>query len=136
MSLVSFVLSQIAWTHSSGSTDAEYCDIQWPMRITNTRLWMMYLKPKRIIGFTQKELGGNITESEWHYLKEMTLVGRESVLILYSFRPGPTNPYFGHAMERAWPTIFGCTDPNISNTCGGENYNITGCQCCEWSEQF
>ncbi|KAK9894747.1 hypothetical protein P389DRAFT_173903 [Cystobasidium minutum MCA 4210] len=47
----------------------------------------------------------------------------------YHGEPGPSNPYFGHAMERAWPTIFGCSNPDISDTCAGENYNITGCQC-------
>ncbi|KAK9893939.1 hypothetical protein P389DRAFT_163718 [Cystobasidium minutum MCA 4210] len=49
----------------------------------------------------------------------------------WRWKGDPSNPYFGHAMERAWPIIFGCADPDMSDTCAGENYNLTGCQCCE-----
>ena len=39
--------------------------------------------------------------------------------------PRPLTP--GHALERSWPTIFDCTDPTISQTCG-EGSGPT-CQC-------
>lgn len=101
----------------------------------------------RIIGYIRRVHGGSITASEsiqlakvfkpflatdMHHVRMASLMTMLASILLFCTRPGPSNPYFGHAMERAWPTIFGCTDPSISDTCGGENYNITGCQCCEW----
>ncbi len=42
---------------------------------------------------------------------------------------GPSNPTFGHSLERAWPLIFGCTDPNIAETCPDDKHDRAGCQC-------
>ncbi|KAK1922861.1 hypothetical protein DB88DRAFT_492975 [Papiliotrema laurentii] len=39
----------------------------------------------------------------------------------------PSDPTLGHALERSWPTIFDCTDPTMSQTCG-EGSGPT-CQC-------
>ncbi|GAA5890006.1 hypothetical protein JCM5296_003676 [Sporobolomyces johnsonii] len=42
---------------------------------------------------------------------------------------GPTNPYLGHALERSWPVIFNCTDPNIASRCPDDRYDKEACQC-------
>ncbi|GAA5873382.1 hypothetical protein JCM3774_000767 [Rhodotorula dairenensis] len=42
---------------------------------------------------------------------------------------GPSNPAFGHAVERAWPFIFGCTDARLVETCPDEESDPTKCQC-------
>jgi hypothetical protein len=51
----------------------------------------------------------------------------------YHGEPGPSNPYLGHALERSWPTIFGCLDPHIADNCGDDDTmpdvpDVT-CQC-------
>ncbi|WWD15616.1 hypothetical protein CI109_100038 [Kwoniella shandongensis] len=40
----------------------------------------------------------------------------------------PSNPTLGHALERTWPVVFGCTDANIEAACGGEGATNV-CQC-------
>ncbi|WRT68769.1 uncharacterized protein IL334_005749 [Kwoniella shivajii] len=40
----------------------------------------------------------------------------------------PTNPTLGHALERSWPMIFGCTDPSLEKSCE-EAVPGTSCQC-------
>ncbi|GAA5952656.1 hypothetical protein JCM21900_006062 [Sporobolomyces salmonicolor] len=42
---------------------------------------------------------------------------------------GPSNPYLGHALERSWPVIFNCTDPNIASRCPDDRYDKEACQC-------
>ncbi|WVQ74133.1 hypothetical protein IAR50_003725 [Cryptococcus sp. DSM 104548] len=39
----------------------------------------------------------------------------------------PSNPTLGHALERAWPVIFDCTDGTISVTCSEDSGET--CQC-------
>ncbi|WVQ86296.1 hypothetical protein IAT38_008465 [Cryptococcus sp. DSM 104549] len=41
----------------------------------------------------------------------------------------PSNPTLGHALERAWPVIFDCTDPSIAKTCSEKSKYPTNCQC-------
>ncbi|GAA6032291.1 hypothetical protein JCM8097_008101 [Rhodosporidiobolus ruineniae] len=33
---------------------------------------------------------------------------------------GPSNPAIGHSVERAWPVIFGCSDPRLADECTDE----------------
>ncbi|KAI9624520.1 hypothetical protein KEM48_008846 [Puccinia striiformis f. sp. tritici PST-130] len=33
---------------------------------------------------------------------------------------GPQAPFLGHALERSWPVIFGCTNPDIAASCPDE----------------
>ncbi|KAK8870091.1 hypothetical protein IAR55_000661 [Kwoniella newhampshirensis] len=40
----------------------------------------------------------------------------------------PSNPTLGHALERSWPVVFGCTDAGVEKTCGGEGVTEL-CQC-------
>ncbi|GAA5925299.1 hypothetical protein JCM3775_006417 [Rhodotorula graminis] len=42
---------------------------------------------------------------------------------------GPSNPFFGHALERSWPVIFNCTDPGVADRCGDDVYDKDACQC-------
>jgi hypothetical protein len=44
---------------------------------------------------------------------------------------GPSNPTFGHVLERSWPTIFDCMDPNeIEESCFGETVGFgSHCSC-------
>ncbi|KAK4057314.1 hypothetical protein OIO90_001811 [Microbotryomycetes sp. JL221] len=42
---------------------------------------------------------------------------------------GPSNPAFGHHVERAWPFIMGCTDPTIADQCGDADMDREKCQC-------
>lgn len=39
----------------------------------------------------------------------------------------PNGPFFGHALERSWPTIFGCTDVSIAERC--TPVTPSDCQC-------
>ena len=40
----------------------------------------------------------------------------------------PTNPIFGHTLERAWMVIFGCNDLRIRHNCNDRDINaICGC---------
>ncbi|GAA5969071.1 hypothetical protein JCM11641_007458 [Rhodosporidiobolus odoratus] len=45
---------------------------------------------------------------------------------------GPSNPFLGHALERAWPVIFNCTDPKIVDNCPDDLYDSEKCQCFDW----
>ena len=74
---------------------------------------------------------------------------------------GPSNPFFGHALERSWPVIFSasllssplprrleqqaeadpavppraradCTDPGMADRCGDDVYDKEACQCRDW----
>ncbi|TNY23199.1 hypothetical protein DMC30DRAFT_347763 [Rhodotorula diobovata] len=45
---------------------------------------------------------------------------------------GPSNPFFGHALERSWPVIFNCTDPTMADRCGDDVYDKAACQCRDW----
>jgi len=40
-----------------------------------------------------------------------------------------SNPFFGHALERSWPVIFGCTDPKIAEQCPDNVFDEERCQC-------
>ncbi|BGP08616.1 hypothetical protein JCM10049v2_004463 [Rhodotorula toruloides] len=42
---------------------------------------------------------------------------------------GPSNPAFGHSVERAWPVIFGCWDPKLAAECPDEVAEKEKCQC-------
>ncbi|GAA6018741.1 hypothetical protein JCM10207_005563 [Rhodosporidiobolus poonsookiae] len=42
---------------------------------------------------------------------------------------GPSNPAFGHAVERAWPVIFACSDPKLADQCPDEVAEKEKCQC-------
>ncbi|EGU13588.1 Proteophosphoglycan ppg4 [Rhodotorula toruloides ATCC 204091] len=42
---------------------------------------------------------------------------------------GPSNPAFGHSVERAWPVIFGCWDPQLAAECPDEVAEKEKCQC-------
>lgn len=42
---------------------------------------------------------------------------------------GPSNPAFGHSVERAWPVIFGCWDPKLAAECPDEVAVKEKCQC-------
>ncbi|EGG07605.1 uncharacterized protein MELLADRAFT_35443 [Melampsora larici-populina 98AG31] len=42
---------------------------------------------------------------------------------------GPVSPFFGHALERSWPLIFGCVDPSIAEICSDEVIDSEKCQC-------
>lgn len=39
------------------------------------------------------------------------------------------NPALGHALERSWPVIMGCTDAGIAERCGEGTYDKEVCQC-------
>ncbi|KIM81613.1 hypothetical protein PILCRDRAFT_821385 [Piloderma croceum F 1598] len=42
-------------------------------------------------------------------------------------KSSPSSPFFGHVLERSWPTIFRCTDPGIADNCS--SHNPHSCQC-------
>ncbi|GAA5952939.1 hypothetical protein JCM3765_003012 [Sporobolomyces pararoseus] len=42
---------------------------------------------------------------------------------------GPSNPAFGHSVERAWPAIFDCWDPKIAKECTDEVMDREKCTC-------
>ncbi|BGP40618.1 hypothetical protein JCM10450v2_004613 [Rhodotorula kratochvilovae] len=42
---------------------------------------------------------------------------------------GPSNPAFGHSVERAWPVVFGCKDGAMAERCPDEEYRRELCQC-------
>ncbi|GAA5973802.1 hypothetical protein JCM11641_003165 [Rhodosporidiobolus odoratus] len=42
---------------------------------------------------------------------------------------GPSNPAVGHSVERAWPVIFGCSDPTLADLCPDEVAEKEKCQC-------
>ncbi|BGP25144.1 proteophosphoglycan ppg4 [Rhodotorula toruloides] len=42
---------------------------------------------------------------------------------------GPSNPAFGHSVERSWPVIFGCWDPKLASECPDEVAEKGKCQC-------
>ncbi|GAA5987778.1 hypothetical protein JCM10908_007211 [Rhodotorula pacifica] len=42
---------------------------------------------------------------------------------------GPSNPAFGHAVERSWPFIFGCADAKLVETCPDEESDPDKCHC-------
>ncbi|KAH9448034.1 hypothetical protein Pst134EB_022021 [Puccinia striiformis f. sp. tritici] len=42
---------------------------------------------------------------------------------------GPQAPFLGHALERSWPVIFGCTNPDIAASCPDEINDKLNCQC-------
>lgn len=42
---------------------------------------------------------------------------------------GPSNPAFGHSVERAWPAIFDCWDPRIAKQCTDEVMDRDKCSC-------
>ncbi|KAK4048200.1 hypothetical protein OIV83_004905 [Microbotryomycetes sp. JL201] len=41
---------------------------------------------------------------------------------------GPSNPAFGHHVERSWPFIMGCVDPKLADECGDQVMDPK-CQC-------
>jgi hypothetical protein len=54
------------------------------------------------------------------------------------FTDGPTNPYFGHTIERAWMLLWGCETPDMQCT-GWNSLRIKRegeaddhCQCLDW----
>lgn len=48
----------------------------------------------------------------------------------YHGDPGPSNPYLGHAVERAWPLIFQCDDRvDLADKCGDKSIENFECQC-------
>ncbi|GAA5935042.1 uncharacterized protein JCM15063_003134 [Sporobolomyces koalae] len=42
---------------------------------------------------------------------------------------GPSNPAFGHSVERAWPAIFNCWDPKIARECTDNVMDRNKCTC-------
>ncbi|GAA6017161.1 hypothetical protein JCM11491_001839 [Sporobolomyces phaffii] len=42
---------------------------------------------------------------------------------------GPSNPAFGHSVERAWPAIFDCADPRHARECPDEVMDRDKCTC-------
>ncbi|EDR15324.1 uncharacterized protein LACBIDRAFT_301450 [Laccaria bicolor S238N-H82] len=42
-------------------------------------------------------------------------------------KSSPSSPFFGHALERSWPTIFGCVDVLVSRRCSLSSPE--SCQC-------
>ncbi|GAA5897820.1 uncharacterized protein JCM6883_000831 [Sporobolomyces salmoneus] len=42
---------------------------------------------------------------------------------------GPSNPVFGHTVERAWPAMFDCADPKIAKECTDEVMDRGKCTC-------
>ena len=42
---------------------------------------------------------------------------------------GPSNPAFGHDVERTWPIIFNCFDPAMARACTDEVAVKELCQC-------
>ncbi|GAA93548.1 uncharacterized protein L969DRAFT_104572 [Mixia osmundae IAM 14324] len=41
----------------------------------------------------------------------------------------PSNPLFGHALERSWPAIFNCSDATIASQCNDKSADPELCQC-------
>ncbi|KAK4698439.1 hypothetical protein P7C70_g7836, partial [Phenoliferia sp. Uapishka_3] len=41
----------------------------------------------------------------------------------------PSNPALGHAVERAWPTIFNCHDSRMAQVCDDTTWEADKCQC-------
>ncbi|KAH8918421.1 hypothetical protein BT69DRAFT_1193007, partial [Atractiella rhizophila] len=44
---------------------------------------------------------------------------------------GPENPFFGHSVERSWPTMFECEDPRMVESCPESDWlaKKRECQC-------
>ncbi|GAA5881556.1 hypothetical protein JCM16303_005703 [Sporobolomyces ruberrimus] len=42
---------------------------------------------------------------------------------------GPSNPAFGHSVERAWPAIFDCSEPRFAKECKDEVMDREKCTC-------
>lgn len=40
-----------------------------------------------------------------------------------------SNPTFGHSLERSWPLVFDCDDPELARKCGNEVWKVRECQC-------
>lgn len=56
-------------------------------------------------------------------------IHNEGAAFYYHTWTGPANPALGHALERSWPTIFGCVDPGIADRCDEGTYDKEVCQC-------
>jgi hypothetical protein len=41
----------------------------------------------------------------------------------------PSNPFYGHALERSWAFMFGCDDPSIEKLCAYNERVWRGCVC-------
>ncbi|GAA5837346.1 hypothetical protein JCM9279_005659 [Rhodotorula babjevae] len=59
-------------------------------------------------------------------------LGEEGASFGWGGEMGPSNPFFGHALERSWPVIFNCTDPGVADRCGDDVYDKAACQCRDW----
>ncbi|WAR60630.1 hypothetical protein PtB15_9B569 [Puccinia triticina] len=42
---------------------------------------------------------------------------------------GPRAPFLGHALERSWPVVFGCSDPAVAEACTDDVNDKALCQC-------
>ncbi|GAA6062677.1 hypothetical protein JCM10212_002500 [Sporobolomyces blumeae] len=42
---------------------------------------------------------------------------------------GPSNPAFGHSVERAWPAVFACADAKYAKECPDDVANKVACTC-------
>lgn len=49
---------------------------------------------------------------------------------------GPSNPSFGHVVERAWPSIFDCGDPRIAELCPHGEADPEKCHCFDGDEEI